>query len=236
MNRRLVFSVYLWMLASGAVAYGQATQSTVGQALESARTSLDADALNRVHDLAAEQTKQHPESAEAFYELARVNSYRSDAFTMRHDKKNAERALDESIENLLQSLKFNEKSADTHSLLADCYGRKIGMGIPMFTGPKYGPKIDVENRRALEIDPNNPRAHASYGRQYFMAPKMFGGDVDKAIAEFRKATELDPKSDEAFVWLAIALRKKGDGAGAEQAVQTALQLNPGSAFAKANVK
>jgi Flp pilus assembly protein TadD len=65
---------------------------------------------------------------------------------------------------------------------------------------------------------------------------MFGGDVDKAIASFRQATQLDPKSDEAYVWLAIALRKKGDAAGAEQALQQALQLNPRSAFAKATAE
>jgi tetratricopeptide (TPR) repeat protein len=236
MNRRFALAACLLMLATGALAYGQTQDPQVARGLETGRISLDVDALSQVRDLAAAQTKQHPESAETIYQLARVNSYRADAYTLRHDKKNAERALDEAIENLLQSLKLNEKSADAHSLLADCYGRKIGMGMPMFTGPKYGPKIDAENRRALEIDPNSPRAHASLGRQYFMAPRMFGGDLDKAIASFRKSTELDPKADETFVWLAMASRKKGDAAGAEQAMQTALRLNPGSVFAKANAK
>ena len=55
---------------------------------------------------------------------------------------------------------------------------------------------------------------------------MFGGDVDKAIASFRKAIELDPKSDEDYVWLAIACRKKSDTACADQAIQDALRLNP----------
>ena len=38
--------------------------------------------------------------------------------------------------------------------------------------------------------------------------------------------------DETYVWLAIALRKKGDAAGADQALQEALRLNPRSAFAQ----
>jgi len=131
-----------------------------------------------------------------------------------------------------QSLKLNEKSADAHSLLADLYGRKISFGVGMFAGPKFGPKIKAENQRAQELDGNNPRVFASLGRQYLNAPKMFGGDVDKAIESFRKSIQIDPKSDEAFVWLGIALRKEGDAAGAEQAFQDALRLNPRSVFAK----
>jgi Flp pilus assembly protein TadD len=48
--------------------------------------------------------------------------------------------------------------------------------------------------------------------------------------------ELDPKADETFVWLAMALRKKGDSAGADQALQEALRLNPRSVFAKQAAK
>jgi tetratricopeptide (TPR) repeat protein len=131
-----------------------------------------------------------------------------------------------------QSLKLNDKSADAHSLLADLYGRKIGFGVAMFAGPKYGPKVKSENQRAQELDANDPRVFASLGRQYLMAPHMFGGDLDKAIESFRKSTQLAPDFDETYVWLAIALRKKGDTRGAEQALGQALKLNPRSVFAK----
>ncbi len=197
---------------------------------------MDPATLSQARELAAAQTQQHPEDAAAFYQLARVNSYLSDAYLMHHDKKNAEKALDAAIASVQQALKLNEKSADAHSLLADCYGRKIGLGTPMFSGPKYGPKVQEENRRALELDPQSGRAHASLGRQYFEAPKMFGGDLEKAIEEFRKSTELDPRSDETFVWLAMALRKNGDSNEARQAIEIALKLNPESVFAKENAK
>jgi tetratricopeptide (TPR) repeat protein len=235
MKHRLALGLGL-LLLSAAMAPQSMGDLQLAQLIERGRTSLDQATLGQARDMAAAQTQQHPESAEAFYQLARVNSYRSDAYAMRHDKKNAEKALDEAIANLQQSLRLNEKSADAHSLLADCYGRKIGLGIPMFTGPKFGPKVQEENQRALELDANNPRAHASLGRQYFEAPKMFGGDLEKAVAEFRKAIELDPKSDETFVWLAMALRKKGDASGAQQAIESALRLNPESVFAKSEGK
>ena len=167
-----------------------------------------------------------------FYELARVESYRSSAYSMHDDKKKAEHALDGAIATVQQSLKLNYKSSDAHSLLADLYGRKIGFGVGMFAGPKYGPKVKSENQRAQELDANNPRVYASLGRQYLMAPHMFGGDLDKAVESLRKSTQLDRNSDETYVWLAIALRKEGDTAGAEQALQEALKLNPRSAFAK----
>jgi Flp pilus assembly protein TadD len=60
---------------------------------------------------------------------------------------------------------------------------------------------------------------------------MFGGDIEKAIESFRKATTIDPHFDEVFVWLAIAYRKKGDTLLAEKALSEALRLNNLSAFA-----
>jgi len=204
--------------------------------LDEARTTLDDGALTSAQTYFAKLTQQHPENAAYFYELARVHAYRSSAWSMRGEKKKAEHTLDVAITAALQSLKLEDKSSDAHSLLADLYGRKIGFGVGMFAGPKYGPKVQAENKRAQELDPNNPRVFASLGRQYLEAPHMFGGDVDKAIASFRKSIELDPKSDEAYVWLAVALRKKGDKAGADQALQQALQLNPRSVFAKSTAK
>jgi Flp pilus assembly protein TadD len=65
-----------------------------------------------------------------------------------------------------------------------------------------------------------------------MAPSMFGGDVNKAVDTFRKATKADPANDENFVWLNLAYRKAGNSEEAEKAVHEALRLNPGSVFAK----
>jgi Flp pilus assembly protein TadD len=61
---------------------------------------------------------------------------------------------------------------------------------------------------------------------------MFGGDIDKAIESFRKATTVDPHCDEGFVWLAIAYTKKGDPSAAKAAVDQALLLNGGNVIAR----
>jgi len=138
---------------------------------------------------------------------------------------------------LQQSLKLNEKSAEAHSLLADLYGRKISFGIGMFAGPKYGPKVQAENRRAFELDCEQfRRFRQPWPTVSGVAENVWLADVDKAIADFRKATQLDPKSDENFVWLALALRKKGDNASADQAMGEALRLSPRNAFASQAAK
>jgi tetratricopeptide (TPR) repeat protein len=202
------------------------------QLLEEGRTTLEDNTLANARDHFTRLTQQHPDNADYFYDLARVNAYRCEAYAAHGDRKRGESALDEAILNVQQSLKLNEKSANAHSLLADLYGRKISFGVGMFAGPKFGPKIKAENQRAQDFDANNARVFASLGRQYLNAPKMFGGDVDKAIENFRKSIQLDPKSDETFVWLGIALRKKGDAGGAAQVFNEALRLNPRSAFTK----
>jgi len=234
-GQRFIVTLVSVLLCAAVLAQPQSSDSALDEALhllEEGRTTLADQPLSSAHDALLQLCQQHPDNAGYFYELGRVNRYRVEGYVARNDKKNAERALDEAIGNLQQSLKLNEKSADAHSLLADLYGRKIGLGMAMFAGPRYGPKVEAENRRAFELDSNNAHAFASRGRQYLEAPKMFGGDLDKAIADFRKSTELDSKSDETFVWLAIALRKKGDNAGADRALQEALRLNPRGAFAR----
>jgi tetratricopeptide (TPR) repeat protein len=200
--------------------------------LEQGRSSLEEKTLAEAKSYFAGLTQKDPTNSVYFYELARVNGYLVDSFANRGDKKAAEHAVEDAITAVERSISLNDKSADAHSLLADLYGRKIGLGMGMMAGARFGPKSDAENKKALALDANNPRVYASLGRQYLHAPKMFGGDVDKAIASFRKASELDPDFDENYVWLAIAYRKKGDAAEADKALQEALRRNPGSAFAK----
>jgi tetratricopeptide (TPR) repeat protein len=231
----LLVSSFLIFSSFASVAAAQASDPEMEQGLhllEEGRTPLDNSLLTQARDFFAKLAQQHPDNAVYFYQLAHVDFYRCEAYVSHGDKKNGEKSLDAAIENAQQSIKLNEKSADTHSLLGDLYGRKIGFGMPMFSGPKYGPKSQAENKRALELDANNPRVFASWGREYLNAPKMFGGDLDKAIESFHKSTQLEPNFDETYVWLAIALRKKGDTAGADQALQQALKLNPRSVFAQ----
>ncbi len=201
------------------------------QLLEEGRTTLEEKPLVDARDAFTQLTQKSGSNQAYFYNLARVDFYITDFYSARRDNKAAERSLDEAITAAQHAITLDDKSSNAHSLLADLYGRKISFGS-FFAGMRYGPKVEAENKKALELDPDNPRVQASLGRQYLFAPKMFGGDLNQAVASFRKAVQLDPKSDEAFVWLAIALRKKEDKENADKALQEALRLNPRSEFAK----
>jgi tetratricopeptide (TPR) repeat protein len=205
------------------------------QLLDEGRTTLKEGALNRARDHFLKLTRENPSNALYFYELARVDYYRSSSVRGSKGNKVAAAILDQAIADAQEALKLDEHSAVAHGLLADLYGNKIGLGVGFMLGARFGPKVDAENKRALELDGNNPQVLASLGRQYLHAPKMFGGDLDKAIASLQKSIEhdagTDARADETYVWLAIAYRKKGDAAAANKALDEALQRNPRSVFA-----
>ena len=224
--------VFLSSSASAGTYYPFTTDDPLAPSIEAARRIRDESKLQSVKAQLEQEIAQNPNDAGAYYDLARVHSYLLDVYEMRKDKKTAVAAIDKAIEAVQRSIQINDKSADAHSLLADLYGRKISLGNAMFAGPKLGPKIKEENARAMSLDDKNPRVWASLGRQYLMTPKMFGGDVAKALESLQKSLALDPAQDETWVWLARAFQKQGDKSKSHDAVQHALSLNPDSPWIK----
>jgi tetratricopeptide (TPR) repeat protein len=209
-----------------------AADDPLAAAMAAARKTHDEAQLQSLKKQLEENITRNASDALTYYDLARVQSYLMDVYEMRRDKRAAGAAVDKAIEAAQRSIQLEEKSADAHSLMADLYGRKIAYG-GMFAGARFGPKVGEENKRAMALDDKNPRVWASLGRQYLMAPKMFGGDPGKAVESFQKSLAIDPSEDQTWVWLAKAFHKLGDTAKSREAIQRALQLNPGSPFAKA---
>lgn len=207
------------------------TDNPLAVRLEMARRTRNAMQLQSLETELQQRMTQSPGDAQSAYQLAKVQAYLADVYLFRKDKKSAAMAIDRAIESARRSVGENDKSAEAHSLLADLYGRKISFG-GMLAGPKFGPKVKEENKRALALDDLNPQAWASLGRQYLMAPRMFGGDVSKAIEAFRKSLSLDSQQDETYVWLAKAYEKQGEKSKAREAIQQALRLNPESPLIK----
>ena len=216
---------------------GMTTANTSGlmqdgvRQLEEGRSSLEEQTLMAARKDFEECIHRDSEIPFCYYDLARTDSYLVKVKESKNDRKSAQRWLDSAIENARHAVALNDHSSDAHALLSDLYGSKIGFG-GMFAGMRYGPKANDEAQRAFQLDANNPRAYIVVGRKYLYSPKMFCGDLDKAIDSFQKSTTIDPHGDEAFVWLAVAYRKKGDEIHAQAAVAEALRLNSRSVFAK----
>src|SRR5580704_8434975 len=227
----LASAIALGMICSDFAVLAQ-TDDPLAAPLESARRQRDPAQLESLRTQLQQRLSQNPNDAVSQYELATVESFLADVAEMRKDKKAAAAAVDNAIEAVLRSIQLNEKSADSHSLLADLYGRKIGLGGGMLAGPRFGPKVGDENKRAIALDNKNPHVWASTGRQYLMAPKAFGGDTARAIDSFKKSLTLDPNQDETWVWLAKAYEKQSDKMNARDAIQHALELNPQSPSAQ----
>jgi tetratricopeptide (TPR) repeat protein len=197
--------------------------------VEAARKTHDESQLQSLKTQLEQKITQNSNDAAAYYDLARVHAYLMNVYEMRGNKKAAGAAIDKALEAAQRAIQLNDKSADAHSLLADLYGRKIAYG-GMFAGARLGPKVGEENKKAMALDGKNPRVWASLGRQYLMAPKMFGGDVPKSVESFQRSLGLDPSQDETWVWLAKAFQKQGDKSKAHDAIQHALSLNPNSTW------
>ena len=90
----------------------------------------------------------------------------------------------------------------------------------------YGKKAQDAINRAIERDPKLAAAYVSRGVGNYYLPSAFGGGIDLAIRDFQKAIELNPKSDEAYLWLGLALRKSNRNADARKAFSKSLELNP----------
>jgi tetratricopeptide (TPR) repeat protein len=233
------YSRFLAMLAIATIAIApcasvlvRAADDPFAAAIEAARKTRDEPQLQSLTTRLEESIARNANDALTYFDLALVRSYLMDVFEIRTDKKAAAATVDKAIEAAQHAIQLNDKSSDAHSLLADLYGRKIPLGNAMLAGPKFGPKVKEENAKALALDDKNPRVWASLGRQYLMAPKMFGGDVAKAIESFQKSLAIDSSQDDTWVWLAKAFEKQGDRTKAQDAIQHALTLNPNSPWIK----
>ena len=114
----------------------------------------------------------------------------------------------------------------------------------MFAGIKYGPKSNKQIDKALELAPENPRVLMLDGTGLLYTPSMFGGDTEKAIAQFQKAAKqfekFTPKDStmphwgrvEVYAWLGQGYEEEEQYEEAKKAYEKALELNPDYGWVK----
>jgi tetratricopeptide (TPR) repeat protein len=116
----------------------------------------------------------------------------------------------------LKALELDESSAQTHLALATI---KVYFDWD-WTG------AEQEFRRAMELNPNLPEAHAHYG----WCLNLFGRN-DQGMAEEERSAELDPLSPTYTAWVGWMYWNLGQPDKAIEQARKALDIDPNSADA-----
>lgn len=150
--------------------------------------------------------------------------------------------LEDGIGHLTRSIELKDDFSESHALLGSLYGSKIS--IKPMLGMTLGPKSGKEINKAIELNPDNPRAYLVDGISKFHTPAMWGGGVDRAVKSLLKAISLydsipapdslmpDWGRDEAYVWLGNCYMKKEDYKSAKLHFDKALEINPENGWVK----
>jgi len=187
--------------------------------LESARDRQDRPALEK---LAAQP--QSGDDAASHYRAALAWSYLAEVAQEQRDKGGVKRAAEAGIRAAERAVALKPDVAEYHRLLATLYGQIVPVNV--LAGLSYGKKAQDEVAKALERDPKLAAAYVTRGVGNYYLPAAFGGGIDVAMRDFQKAIELNPKSDEAYLWMGLALRKTNRNGEARKAFSKSLELNP----------
>jgi tetratricopeptide (TPR) repeat protein len=191
--------------------------------LETARDKQDRAALEK---LAAAQGND----AASNYRSAVAYSYLAQVAEEQHDRGAVKRAADAGIRAAEKAVQLAPSVAEHQRILGTLYGQMAPVNV--LAALSYGKKAQDAIAKAVELDPKSARNYVSRGVGNYYVPPALGGGTELAIKDFEKAITLDPKSDEAYLWLGLAMRKANRNAEARKAFAKSIELNPNRVWAK----
>lgn len=197
--------------------------------LETARDRQDRAALEKVVDDYSAAAAKTPNDAAAQYRLALAASYLAEVAIEQRDKKQAQQAAERGIKAGEKAVALKPGDPECYRLLGTLYGQAI---TDILSGLSYGPRAREAIGKAVAQAPKSSSVYVARGVGNYYLPAQLGGGTDLAIADFRKAIELDSRNAEAWLWLGIALRKDKKDAEARQAFTRSLELNPNRVWAR----
>ena len=198
--------------------------------LQVARDRQDRGALEKIVEQSAAAAAQTPRDAEAQYRLALAASYLSEVALELRDKKAAEDAALRGVKAAEQAVALKPDMAEYYRLLGTLCGQVVPANL--LTGLGYAKRAKDAIDQAIAKDPKSSMAYMSRGVGNYYLPAAMGGGVDMAIADFRKATTLDARNADAWLWLGIALRKQHQDGEARKAFAKSLELDPQRVWTK----
>lgn len=118
-----------------------------------------------------------------------------------------------------------ENKALVYMLMGSINAKKATQG-GLWCKVAYGTRIGGFFEKAKTLAPDLSEVRLGLGTFCLLAPKIAGGDVDKAIEELQYAVELTPDFATANARLAQAYKKKGDLNKYNFYIQRAKELDP----------
>ncbi len=162
-------------------------------------------------------------------------------YQAKSDKKTALKYLNDGIDHLNKVIKIDKNFADGYGLLSSLYGEK--MGIQPWTGIMYGSRSSTLIRKAIQLEPENPRLYMIQGTSSMFTPEKWGGSKEKAKELYLKAAELfksdhpsptmpDWGQSDIYAWLGQLEEKLGNYDQAKVYYEQALVVDPQNNWVK----
>jgi len=197
--------------------------------LDAARDRQDRPALEKIANDTCGAAGRAARDFEAQMRCAQASSYLAEVDQEQRDKKAAQQAAQRGVEAAKRAVALKADSGEAYRLLGMLYGQSI---TDLVSGLSNGPRSKDAINKAVALAPKSSNVYVARGVGNYYLPAQLGGGAETAIADFRKAIELDQKNAEAYLWLGLALRKENKDGEARQAFARALELDPDRVWAK----
>ena len=140
------------------------------------------------------------------------------------------------IDNIEQQLEELQEKHPNSSVLLTLSSAimSVEMGFSPMKGMYLGSLSSQHAEKAIELDSLNALAWRQYASNKYFTPKMWGGDIHKAIESYELALLLYEKNNQTndwtyldtITWLGIAYQKTGDKVKAKEMFEKILQIAP----------
>jgi tetratricopeptide (TPR) repeat protein len=219
------------------LAFGNSDLDSAVPRIERAVVHADEESLAQERDKLRQSLDGGPDdSILVLYTIAYIE-WRSSAFHPQ-DSKESKNLLKAAEKDLKDLLKRAPENIEALALYAAVNGNLI---TSFWSGMRRGPRIGKALKKAEEAEPENPRLALIKGINAFFSPKMFGGGVEKAEKELRRAEELFSREApdklwpnwgrvDVLAWLGQVMEKKGQWEEAQSYYDRALALEPDHAW------
>jgi tetratricopeptide (TPR) repeat protein len=211
------------LLIAGMFAASQTTP------LDAARDRQDRPALEKMTNDACGAAAAAGGDFDAQMRCALAASYLAEVDQEQRDKRAAQQAAQRGVQAANRAVALKPQSGEAYRLLGMLYGQSI---TDLVSGLSNGPKAKDAINKAVSLAPRSSGVYVARGVGNYYLPAQLGGGSEAAIADFRKAIELDAKNTDAYLWLGLAMRKENKDAEARQAFAKALELDPNRVWAK----